>query len=106
MREILEALRYAAAFFCFGAGLVFGISGLLGLYRYKDPLAKLQGSALCGTTAVFSILLGCLALSPTWAFFFRLMVILVFFLISNPLGTHFIAGYVWKNLSGKGRKEE
>jgi multicomponent Na+:H+ antiporter subunit G len=93
MSQFIETLRMGLALFCFATALVFGLTGIVGLYRYKTPLSRLQASALCGTTAVFSIILGCLAIAPTWAFFFRLLAISVFFLISNPLGTHFIAAY-------------
>ena len=101
MREIFEGVRLIFAIFCFAAALVSGCTGIIGLYLYKAPLSRLQGSALCGTTAVFSIVLGCLALSPTLTFFFRLMIIGIFFLVSNPLGTHFIAAFVWKKLGKK-----
>ncbi|MDX9826408.1 MAG: monovalent cation/H(+) antiporter subunit G [Spirochaetia bacterium] len=101
MREYFEIARIVFAIFCFITAVVFGSSGIIGLYIYKAPLSRLQGSALCGTTAVFSIILGCLAISPSWAFFFRLLVIGIIFLVSNPLGTHFIAAYTWKKLGNK-----
>ncbi|TXT45498.1 MAG: multicomponent Na+:H+ antiporter subunit G [Spirochaetes bacterium] len=96
MTQIIETARIGLALFCFAASLVFGVTGIVGLNRYKSPLPRLQASSLCGTTAVFSIILGCLAIAPTWAFFFRLLAIGGFFLVSNPLGTHFIATYARK----------
>jgi len=88
---------------------VFAIVGLLGVLFQKDPYTRLQASSLVGTTAAFSILLAALVTAPSWAVAARVVVIMAFFLISNPTATHIIARYAWNSgitpTSGKrGRK--
>lgn len=87
----------AIAGIAFSAAVVFGIAGIAGLYRFPDPYARLQASSLCGTTAVFSIFVGCLALATSLAIAARLVVIIMFFLISSPTGGHIVAKFAWNS---------
>lgn len=81
----------------FGAAVVFGVAGIVGLYRFPDAYARLQASSLCSTTAVFSVFLGALALAPSWAIAARLLVIIIFFLVSGPTGSHIVARFAWNS---------
>ncbi|MBU0928224.1 MAG: monovalent cation/H(+) antiporter subunit G [Spirochaetes bacterium] len=90
------AREIAATVLC-AAASVFAIAGTVGVFRFADPYTRLQASSLTGTTAVFTILLASLALSPSVAVAARVVVIMVFFLISNPTATHIIARYAWKS---------
>ncbi|MFH2113319.1 MAG: monovalent cation/H(+) antiporter subunit G [Spirochaetota bacterium] len=83
------------ALVAFGAAFVFGIAGVAGLYRFPDVYARLQASSLCSTTAVFSIFIGALVLAPSWAIAARLLVIILFFLVSGPTGSHIVARFAW-----------
>jgi multicomponent Na+:H+ antiporter subunit G len=85
------------AFIAFSAAAVFGVAGIVGLFRFPDPYARMQASSLCGTTAVFSIFIGCLALASSLALAARLLVIIVFFLISSPTGGHIVAKFAWNS---------
>ncbi len=93
LRIALDLLGLA----CFASAALFGLAGILGLHRFPDPYARLQASSLCGTTAVFSILLGCLAWSETWAMASRVLVIILFFLVSSPTGGHLSARFAWNS---------
>src|SRR6056297_1859201 len=93
MRLVLDIFA-ALAFF---AAVVFGIGGLAGLFRFPDPYARLQAGSLCGTTAVFSIFLGCLALSPTGAVAARIAIIAFLFMLSAPTGSHIVARFIWNS---------
>jgi multicomponent Na+:H+ antiporter subunit G len=84
-----------AAVVVFGVAFVFGSAGVIGLYRFPDAYARLQASSLCSTTAVFSIFIGALILSPSWAIASRLLVIILFFLVSGPTGGHIVARFAW-----------
>jgi len=46
---------------------------------------------------VFSGLLAALAIAPTLAIAARIIVIMLFFLVSNPTATHIISRYAWKS---------
>ena len=85
------------ALIAFGAAVVFGLAGIIGLYRFPDVYARLQASSLCSTTAVFSIFVGALALAPSWAIASRLLVIIFFFLVSGPTGSHIVARFAWNS---------
>jgi multicomponent Na+:H+ antiporter subunit G len=85
------------ALVAFGAAVVFGLAGIVGLYRFPDVYARLQASSLCGTTAVFSIFIGSLVLAPSWAIASRLLVIIFFFLVSGPTGSHIVARFAWNS---------
>ena len=90
-------IRQVVAVAAFALAVVFGIGGLFGLFRYPDPYSRLQTGSLCGTTAVVSVFIGALALSPNWAVAARIIIIIVFFLLSSPTGAHIVARFAWNS---------
>lgn len=92
---MITIIREFIALAAFASAVVFGVGGIVGLYRFPDPYARLQASSLCGTTAVFSVFIACLALADTLAMAARLLVIIVFFLVSSPTGSHIVARFAW-----------
>ncbi len=88
VREIFAAIAFASA-------IVFGIGGLVGLFRFPDPYSRMQAGALCGTTAVFSIFIGALILAPSAAMAARIILIILFFLLSAPTGSYIVARFAW-----------
>jgi multicomponent Na+:H+ antiporter subunit G len=94
---MMETVRLAIAFITFGSAVVFGIAGIVGLFRFPDPYSRLQAGSLCGTTAVFSTFLGALALAPNWAMAARIIIIGFFFLVSSPTGSHIVARFAWNS---------
>jgi multicomponent Na+:H+ antiporter subunit G len=57
----------------------------------------MQAAGLCGTTAIFSTCMGALILAPSLAIALRILVIMVFFLISAPTGSYIVARYIWQS---------
>lgn len=90
---VLEILALIA----FIVGTAFGLVGMVGLFRFKDPYSRLHAGSLCGTTAVFSYLIALLLLSPSLASTARLIVLIVFFLISAPTGSSIVARFIWES---------
>jgi multicomponent Na+:H+ antiporter subunit G len=88
--DLLAAISFLSA-------IIFGTAGLIGLFRFPDPYARLQSGSLCGTTAVFSIFIGALALSPNWAVAARIVIIAVFFMLSSPTSAHIVARFIWNS---------
>ena len=88
IRDILALLAFVSA-------VIFGIAGVIGLFRFPDPYSRLQAGSLCGTTAVFSIFIGALILAPNGAMAARIIIISVFFLVSAPTGSHIVARFTW-----------
>lgn len=90
IREVLALLFFLSA-------VIFALAGLAGLFRYIDPYNKLQSGSLCGTTAVLSTMLGALLLADSFAMVARVLLIIGFFLISSPTGTHIVARFTWNS---------
>ncbi len=91
------ALRLAAAGLASLAALIFGLLGLVGLFRFRDPYDRLQAGSLCGTTAVFSAFGAALFLAPSWAAAARIGVITLLFMVSGPTGNHVVARFIWNS---------
>lgn len=91
----MEMIKNILAIAAFASALLFGIAGLVGMFRFSDPYSQLQTGSLCGTTAVFSIFLGALLLSPSVALTVRIIIITIFFLVSAPTGSHIVARFTW-----------
>ncbi len=94
---MIDVVLDLAALAAFGSAFVFGLAGVAGLYRFPDPYSRMQASSLCGTTAVFSVILGSLVIAPSWAIAARIAVIIFFFLISGPTGSHILARFAWNS---------
>lgn len=84
-------------------GGVFTLLGALGLHRFKDPYVRLQASSLGSTTAPFTYFLLALLLAEDWQSRLRVLIILLFFLVSSPTTTHIIGRYAWKSEGKIGR---
>ena len=90
-----EIIRLSLATAAFLAAVVFGIGGIAGLFRFNEPYTRLQAGSLCGTTTVFFVFIGTLALADSWAMAGRIILLTVFFLISAPTGSHIVARFIW-----------
>jgi len=76
-------------------GIVFNVMGNLGVLMFPDVYTRLQASSTCGTTSVISILLAAMLYSGLTPMTGKILVILLFFFISNPVSSHIIARYAW-----------
>jgi multicomponent Na+:H+ antiporter subunit G len=74
---------------------LFAIAGTIGLFRFPDCYTRLQASSLAASTAPFTIFLLSLINAADVAQAFRILLIMVFFLISSPTTTHIISRYAW-----------
>nr|WP_319474158.1 monovalent cation/H(+) antiporter subunit G [uncultured Sphaerochaeta sp.] len=90
-------IREILAMIAFLVGSFFGVFGMIGLFRFRDPYSRLHAGSLCGTTAVFSYLIALLLLAPSLASGTRVFIILVFFLISAPTGSSIVAKFIWES---------
>ncbi len=76
---------------------VFAVAGTAGLFRFPEVYSRLQASSLAGTTAVFTAFLAALVIAPSLAVGSRVVLVMLFFLFSNPTTTHIIARYAWRS---------
>ncbi len=86
-----------AAYVFFGLGVLFNIIGNIGVLMFPDVYTRLQASSTCGTTSVLSFLIGAMLLAGWGPMTGRLLVITLFFFITNPISSHIIARFAWLN---------
>lgn len=84
------------SYFFFALALFFAVVGALGMLFMPDVYTRLQASSLSGTTAVVSVLIGSIFWVELGPMTGRLLVLLLFFVISSPTSTHIIGRYAWR----------
>lgn len=72
-------------------GTVFALSGGVGLLRLPDFFTRAHAVGLTDTAGVGLILLGLLLRAPDWGVGVRLLLILLFLVLTSPTATHALA---------------
>ena len=72
-------------------GLVFMFFGTLGIIRFPDIYTRLQTSSKCDTAGAVALLVGLMVREGLNLFSLRILIILIFLLLTNPVATHAIA---------------
>lgn len=85
MQEILTYLGY----FFISVGAIFLLLGSLGILRMPDIYSRIQAGTKASTLGTLGMLLGVGFLQPEW--FFKIIIIMIFVLLSNPISSHSIA---------------
>jgi multicomponent Na+:H+ antiporter subunit G len=85
----------ATVFFVLGA--LFAIIGNLGVIVLPDVYTRLQASSTCSTTSVFSVFAACMLISGFGPLTGKVLVISLFFIVTNPVSSHIIARFAWKS---------
>ncbi len=80
----------------FGMAAFFVVVGSLGLLFLPDIYTRLQAGGLSGSSAVISMMIGALFLAEPGPFTGRLLVLLLFFLVSGPTASHIVGRYAWR----------
>lgn len=73
------------------AGSLFALSGGVGLLRFPDFFTRIHAVSLTDAAGAGLILLGLLLLVPDWATAVRLVLILLFMLLTGPAATQALA---------------
>lgn len=73
------------------AGALVALSGGVGLLRFPDFYTRTHAVSLTDTTGVGLILLGLLMQAPDWGVAIRLLLILLFLVLTSPTATHALA---------------
>jgi len=72
-------------------GLVFIFFGTLGIIRFPDIYTRLQTSSKCDTAGAVALLVGLMVREGLNLFSLRILIVLIFLLLTNPVATHAIA---------------
>ncbi len=70
-------------------GGIFFFLGGLGILRMPDTFNRIQAGTKATTLGAFSLLIGIAFAQPSWTF--KIIVIIIFIAISNPIGSSVIA---------------
>jgi multicomponent Na+:H+ antiporter subunit G len=81
----------------FALGVVFAAMGNLGVLIFPDVYTRLQASSTCSTTSILSILVGCMIIAGISATSGKIVVITLFFFVTNPIASHIIARYAFES---------
>lgn len=96
-------IREIIALIFFILSVLFGVGGIIGLFRFKGFYERIHSISLLGTTSILSIFIALLALAPSRFFVSRITIIILFFLISSPTATYIVTRMYWKNEMGDNR---
>jgi len=72
-------------------GLFFIFFGTLGIIRFPDIYTRLQTSSKCDSAGAVALLVGLILREGLNFFSLRILIILVFLLLTNPVASHAIA---------------
>lgn len=72
-------------------GCVFVVSGGLGVLRMPDFYTRIHAAGLTDSAGATFILLGLLLQAPDWGVGVRLVLIVLFMLLTGPTATHVLA---------------
>ena len=89
-----QILTYTGYFLMF-IGALFLLLGSLGILRMPDIYSRLQAGTKASTLGSIGMLLGIGLIQPNW--FVKILVIIVFVLLSNPISSHSIARGSYKS---------
>lgn len=73
------------------AGALFALSGGIGLLRFPDFYTRTHAVSLTDAAGASLVLLGLLIRAPEWGVGIRLLLILLFMLLTGPTATHALA---------------
>ncbi len=76
-------------------GGLFYLLGGLGILRMPDTFNRIQAGTKATTLGSFSILIGVFFQNPSWVF--KIIIIIIFIVISNPVGSSAIAKATYKS---------
>ena len=74
-----------------GAGGLFVLSGGVGLLRFPDFYTRTHAAGITDSAGAGLILLGLLVLTPGWETGVRLVIIMLFLLLTSPTATYVLA---------------
>ncbi|MEW6227293.1 MAG: monovalent cation/H(+) antiporter subunit G [Bacillota bacterium] len=85
------AVVVCAAYTLMLAGAFFCVSSVIGILRFPDVYTRMHAGTKGLTAGAFLVLLGAAPLYGSAAAALKVLVIVAFFLVTNPVATHAIA---------------
>lgn len=91
MIDLFPILRQIVAYVFFLTGSYFLLSAAVGMIRFPDLYTRLHAGSKCLIAGGISVLMGCIVLEGISFDSLKLIVILTFLLLTNPIAIHVIA---------------
>ena len=91
---MLEKIRIVAAIIMITAGVIFEITSVIGVFRFKYVLNRMHSAAMGDTLAILFILAGLVILSGFNFTSLKLIAIIFFFWLAGPVSSHLVANLV------------
>ncbi len=84
-------IRFAAAAGCMVLGLVFMVSAVFGVNRFKHALNRMHAAALGDTLGILFVILGLIIMRGISMDSLKLSMVIIFFWIASPVSGHMIS---------------
>ena len=91
---MLEKIRIVAAIIMITAGVIFEITSVIGVFRFKYVLNRMHSAAMGDTLAILFLLAGLVILSGFNFTSLKLISIIFLFWLAGPVSSHLIANLV------------
>ena len=85
-----EALRFALCALLMLLGLVFEISAVVGVFRFRYVLNRMHAAAMGDTMGIFLMLLGLAVANGLSMLSLKLMLLVLLFWLTSPVSSHLI----------------
>ena len=82
-------------------GSVFCLISTIGIYRFDKTLYQIHASSKGLTLGAMLVMAGAFLSEPYWAFRMRVILILLFFFVTNPLSGYAIGRAWYQGYTGK-----
>ncbi len=96
MIDLINILRQILVYVFLITGVYFLLSAAVGMIRFPDFYTRLHAGSKCLMAGCISTLMGCIILEGIEFVSLKLIVILIFLLITNPIAIHVIASIFYQ----------
>lgn len=84
-------IRLASAFLLIAAGLFVLLVATIGIFRFSSTLNRIHVAAKCDTLGALLVLSGLIVLSGFTVFSMKLLLVILFLWLTNPVASHLVA---------------
>jgi len=95
--NLMDILRQVFVYVFFITGTYFLLSAAVGMIRFPDLYTRLHAGSKCLMAGGISVLMGCIVLEGIGYVSLKLIVIMIFLLITNPVSIHVIASFAYNH---------
>ena len=86
----VETLRFVLCALLMLLGLIFEISAVIGVFRFRYVLNRMHAAAMGDTMGIFLMLLGLAVANGVNMLSLKLLVLVLLFWIASPVASHLI----------------